>query len=124
MTGLFGTQTIPPDMQVEPPSSSCFSSTNALEITDLQYNSLLAGTPGIGSPYTYLPTSREFNADFLITYLVHPGTAIYVGYNSDLQNLSVLQRTPTMPGYVTNIARGYLNDSRQFFVKVSYLFRF
>jgi len=29
-----------------------------------------------------------------------------------------------MPGSVTNTARGYLNDSRQFFVKVSYLFRF
>ncbi len=90
----------------------------------LQYNALLAGTPGSGSPYTYLPTSRQFNADFLITYLIHPGTAIYVGYNSDLQNLSVVPRTPTAPGYVTNTPRGYLNDSRQFFVKVSYLFRF
>ena len=90
----------------------------------LQYNALLAGTPGVGSPYTYLPTSREFNADFLITYLVHPGTAIYVGYNSDLQNLNVVPMTPTSPGYVTNTARGYINDSRQFFVKVSYLFRF
>jgi hypothetical protein len=90
----------------------------------LQYDSLLAGTPGVGSPYTYLPTSKEFNADFLITYLVHPGTAIYVGYNSDLQNLNVVPETPTMPGYVANTARGYLNDSRQFFVKVSYLFRF
>ena len=90
----------------------------------LQYNSLLAGTPGVGSPYTYLPTAKEFNADFLITYLVHPGTAIYVGYNSDLQNLNVVPRTAIAPGYVTNTARGYLNDSRQFFVKVSYLFRF
>jgi hypothetical protein len=90
----------------------------------LQYNALLAGTPGIGSPYTYLPTQKEFNTDFLITYLVHPGTAIYVGYNSDLQNLDVVPQTPTSPGYVTNTARGYLNDSRQFFVKVSYLFRF
>jgi Domain of unknown function (DUF5916)/Carbohydrate family 9 binding domain-like len=90
----------------------------------LQYNSLLAGTPGVGSPYTYLPTQKEFNADFLITYLVHPGTAIYVGYNSDLQNLSVVPQTPISPGYVTNTARGYLNDSRQFFVKVSYMFRF
>jgi uncharacterized protein DUF5916/cellulose/xylan binding protein with CBM9 domain len=90
----------------------------------LQYNALLAGTPGVGSPYTYLPTSRQFNADFLITYLIHPGTAIYVGYNSDLQNLSVVPRTPSGPGYVTNTPRGYLNDSRQFFVKVSYLFRF
>jgi hypothetical protein len=90
----------------------------------LQYNALLAGTPGIGSPYTYLSTSRQFNADFLITYLVHPGTAIYVGYNSDLQNFNVVPGTPVIPGYVTNTARGYINDSRQFFVKVSYLFRF
>jgi hypothetical protein len=90
----------------------------------LQYNALLAGTPAVGSPYTYLPTSRQFNADFLITYLVHPGTAIYVGYNSDLQNLNVVQATTTVPGYVTNTPRGYINDSRQFFVKVSYLFRF
>ena len=90
----------------------------------LQYNSLLAGTPGVGSPYTYLPTQRQFNADFLVTYLVHPGTAIYVGYNSDLQNLDVVPESPTAPGYVTNTARGYINDSRQLFVKVSYLFRF
>jgi len=85
----------------------------------LQYNGLLAGTPGVGSPYTYLPTQKEFNADFLITYLVHPGTAIYVGYNSDLQNLNVEQNVG-----VFQTPRGYLNDSRQFFVKVSYLYRF
>ena len=90
----------------------------------LQYNSLLAGTPGVGSPYTYLPTSKQFNADFLITYLVHPGTAIYIGYNSDLQNLDVVRSTPGFPGSVTNTRNGFLNDSRQFFVKVSYMFRF
>jgi hypothetical protein len=85
----------------------------------LQYNALLAGTPGVGSPYTYLPTARQFNADFLVTYLIHPGTAIYVGYNSDLQNLDV---QPNLG--VFNTAKGYINDSRQFFIKVSYLFRF
>ena len=85
----------------------------------LQYNGLLAGTPPGGSPYTYLPTEKEFNADFLITYLVHPGTAIYVGYNSDLQNLNV-----EPDAGVFNTPKGYINDSRQFFVKVSYLFRF
>lgn len=90
----------------------------------LQYNGLLAGTPGVGSPNTYLPTQKEFNADFLVTYLVHPGTAIYVGYNSDLQNLNVEQETPTLPGGVFATAKGYINDSRQFFVKVSYQFRF
>jgi len=90
----------------------------------LQYNTLLAGTPVVGSsygssPYTYLPTQKQFNADFLVTYLVHPGTAIYVGYNSDLQNLDVVPHIG-----VFNTAKGYINDSRQLFVKVSYLFRF
>jgi hypothetical protein len=86
----------------------------------LQYNSLLANTPGnTVDPYTFLPTQKQFNTDFLVTYLVHPGTAIYVGYNSDLQNLRVVPGTG-----VSNTAKGYINDSRQFFVKVSYQFRF
>ena len=85
----------------------------------LQYNSLLANTPGTADLYTYLPTDREFNADFLLTYLVHPGTAVYVGYNSDLQNLNVVPNVG-----IFNTAKGYINDSRQFFVKVSYQFRF
>ncbi|MGB7603803.1 MAG: DUF5916 domain-containing protein [Candidatus Sulfotelmatobacter sp.] len=91
----------------------------------LQYNSLLANTPGNAVyPYTYLPTEKEFNADFLLTYLVHPGTAIYLGYNSDLQNLDHnLGFDPAgLAGLYT--ARRFMNDSRQFFVKVSYLFRF
>jgi len=103
----------------------------------LQYNSVLANTPGSqfylanppGAPepaylYTYLPTQKQFNADFLLTYLVHPGTAIYVGYNSDLQNLDhgLMQDPAGLAGLYT--AKGYINDSRQFFVKVSYQFRF
>ena len=71
----------------------------------LQYNALLAGTPGVGSPYTSVPTQKEFNTDFLITYLVHPGTAIYIGDNSDLQNLDVVPQTPTSPGFVANTAK-------------------
>ena len=86
----------------------------------LQYNSVLANTPGnTVSPYSYLPTQKEFNADVLLTYLVHPGTAIYVGYNSDLRNLDVVRGAG-----VFNTPKGYINDSRQFFVKVSYQFRF
>jgi hypothetical protein len=91
----------------------------------LQYNALLANTPGnTVYPYTYLPTEKEFNVDFLLTYLVHPGTAIYVGYNSDLQNLNHgLNQDPAgLAGLYT--AKGFINDSRQFFVKVSYQFRF
>ena len=90
----------------------------------MQYNSLLAGTPGAGSPYTYLPTSKQFNADVLVTYLVHPGTAIYVGYNSDLQNLDRGLAIDPVTGFILTTPKGYINDSRQFFVKASYLFRF
>jgi hypothetical protein len=90
----------------------------------LQYNSLLANTPGNKFyPYTYLPTEKEFNADFLLTYLVHPGTAIYLGYNSDLQNLNrnlMLDPAGLAGLYMAN---GFINDSRQVFLKVSYMFR-
>ena len=66
----------------------------------------------------------RFNADVLVTYLVHPGTAIYVGYNGDLQNLD--HELPQGPEGSSGLytAKGYMNDSRQFFMKVSYLFRF
>jgi hypothetical protein len=56
--------------------------------------------------------------------MVHPGTAIYVGYNSDLANINrVLTSSPTN---YTELLRSnhYLNDGRQLFVKVSYLLRF
>jgi hypothetical protein len=68
-----------------------------------------------------LSPTKNFNADFLITYFVRPGTAIYIGYNSDLENLD-RGLIPTPTGLLTS--RGYINDSRQFFVKASYLFRF
>jgi len=83
----------------------------------LQYTSVLSN-PLISS----LSPRKNLNADFLITYLVHPGTAIYVGYNSNLQNLD-RGLIPTPTGLRTTPDR-FLNDSRQFFVKVSYLLRF
>jgi hypothetical protein len=55
---------------------------------------------------------------------VHPGTAIYVGYNSDLQNLDHGLLVDPSTGSIFRTRDSYINDSRQFFVKVSYLFRF
>jgi hypothetical protein len=69
-----------------------------------------------------LSPTKNLNADFLITYLVHPGTAIYVGYNSNLQNLD-RRLLPTPTGLLTT-QNDFINDGRQFFVKASYLFRF
>jgi hypothetical protein len=83
----------------------------------LQYNAVLSN-PLVSS----LSPTKNFNADFLITYLVHPGTAIYLGYNSNLQNLD-RRLFPTPTGLLTT-PNNFLNDSRQFFVKVSYLLRF
>ena len=83
----------------------------------MQYSSILANPA-----FTSLPTTKNINADFLITYLVHPGTAIYVGYNSNLQNLDYDLAVDPNGNLVRS--NSYINDSRQFFVKASYLFRF
>ena len=78
---------------------------------------------------TSLVRTKQVGTQALFTWLPHPGTAIYVGYNNDLQNLNhtVCTRLGSMcdPGQpILGRANGYLNDGRQFFVKVSYLLRF
>ena len=82
-----------------------------------EYNSVLAN-PG----FTFLQTTKNFNADFLVTYLVHPSTAIYVGYNSNLENVLLPLRND-VDGDLLHGGR-MRNDSRGLFVKASYLFRF
>ena len=86
-----------------------------------QYNGDLSNTT-----YTSLQHAKNFNADVLFTYLVHPGTAIYVGYNSDLANYNrTLLPDPYDPTkYLLRTPNSFLNDGRQVFVKVSYLLRF
>ncbi len=92
--------------------------TNALSLRVItQYEATLAN-PLLSA----LPADKNLNADVLFTYLVHPGTAVYVGYNSNLhnydrylgQNADGLIRTPNY----------LINDGRQVFVKISYLFRY
>jgi len=84
----------------------------------LQYTATLAN-----SSLTSVPTSKQINGDFLVTYLVHPGTAIYVGYNSDFQNIDPHLTSDPNAGLLRSRDR-LINDGRLFFVKVSYLFRF
>ncbi|HEY0307141.1 MAG TPA: carbohydrate binding family 9 domain-containing protein [Acidobacteriaceae bacterium] len=79
---------------------------------------------------TSLPRTKQVQTQVLLTWLPHPGTAIYAGYNSDIQNLSRNFCTrlgsgecdPNQPVLPTSTQ--YLNDGRQFFVKASYLLRF
>ena len=79
-----------------------------------QYNATIAGN----AMTSVIPTDKGFNADFLVTWLLHPGTAVYLGYNSNLQNPD-----PTFAGPGTAPNR-FVNDGRQVFVKISYLFRY
>jgi hypothetical protein len=83
-----------------------------------QYNTTLAN--GLN---TSIQTTKTMNYDFLVSYFLHPGTALYVGYNSNLQNLDPsLAVLPS--GDLLRTRNSFLNDGRQFFVKLSYLFRF
>ncbi len=83
----------------------------------LQYNSILPN-----ASLTSLAPAKNFNADFLITYLLHPGTAVYVGYNSNLENFDRFLQVG--PDGLLRTRNSFINDNREFFVKVSYLLRF
>ena len=83
-----------------------------------QYNTVIAN-PALSS----LQPAKNFNADVLLTYFVHPGTAVYLGYNSNLQNLA----NPIGLDSSGNLLRTpdhFINDGRQIFVKISYLFQY
>jgi hypothetical protein len=79
---------------------------------------------------TSLLRSKEFASQALLTWLPHPGTAVYIGYSDDLQNIdrSLCNRLPSGscdPNNTTPPRAGsMLNDGRQIFIKASYLFRF
>jgi len=67
-----------------------------------------------------VPT-KQFTTDVLFTYLLHPGTAVYLGYNNGYTDLML---HPGASPFVN--AQGAPNNSTSwlFFVKLSYLFRF
>jgi hypothetical protein len=87
----------------------------------LQYETTLANPE-----LTELETGKNFNADFLLTYLVNPWTALYVGYNGNAQNLDPALRLVNPPDDLDLVRprHRFINDAKQFFVKFSYLFRF
>lgn len=79
---------------------------------------------------TSLLRTKQVSTEALLTWLPHPGTAVYVGYNNDLQNLDrslcnrLSNRECDPNNTVAPRAPRYLNDGRQIFIKASYLFRF
>ncbi len=91
----------------------------------IEYDSTLANPAE-----TSLQRTKQVGSEALLTWLPHPGTAIYVGYNNDLQNLdrslcSRLLNGSCDPNNTTPPrSNEFLNDGRQVFIKASYLFRF
>ena len=90
-----------------------------------EYDSTLANPAN-----TSLLRTKQVATQALLTWLPHPGTAVYIGYSNDLQNLnrSLCNRLPngSCDSNNTTLPRAgpLLNDGRQIFVKASYLFRF
>jgi hypothetical protein len=82
--------------------------------TIVDYNDVLANPTLVA-----LERTKHITADFLMTYLVHPGTAIYVGYTTGYDNIAL-----DPAGAVRPISDPTTLTGQQFFVKTSYLFRF
>ena len=68
-----------------------------------------------------LDREKRFSADVLVTYLVNPWTAIYVGYTDGYGNLEI---DPLSRDRVRQTASPFHSIGRQVFVKTSYLLRF
>ena len=94
----------------------------------VEYDSVL-----VNPALTSLQRTKQVSTEALLTWLPHPGTAIYLGYNNDLQNYdrTICQRmggpgggmcNPQQP--ILSRSSNYLNDGRQIFLKASYLLRF
>ena len=82
----------------------------------LDYNAVLPN-----SDLVNLERTKRLTGDVLVTYLLNPGTALYVGYTDRFENVVLDQTVPPSLRRITSPTTGV---GRQFFVKMSYLFRF
>ena len=91
----------------------------------VEYDSTL-----VNPAQTSLLRTKQVSTEALLTWLPHPGTAIYLGYNNDVQNLDRTLCDRLMNGRcdpnntVQPRSSNYLQDGKQIFLKVSYLLRF
>jgi len=80
----------------------------------VDYNGVLANPARVA-----LDRTKHVTGDLLLTYLLTPGTALYVGYTDGYDNLALDPVTGVRTTRSPTTSTG-----RQFFVKSSYLFRF
>lgn len=67
-----------------------------------------------------LDRDQQLRGDILITYLVNPGTALYLGFSDRYENLELAAEPPHA---LRRTGSPTLSSGRQFFIKLSYLFR-
>jgi hypothetical protein len=90
--------------------------TRALSLRGIvDYNAILPNQALVS-----LDRRKHLTADLLVTYLVHPGTAVYIGYTDGYDNL----RRDPISGDLKLGGAPTLSTGRQLFVKSSYLLRF
>jgi hypothetical protein len=70
---------------------------------------------------TRLEQERRLGGDLLVTYLVNPWTALYVGYNTSYRNRELL--IDPLGNQLINTGTNLNGDAEQVFVKFSYLFQ-
>jgi hypothetical protein len=81
----------------------------------LDYNGVLPNRSLIAQERT-----KRLAPDVLLTYLLHPGTAFYVGYHDQYDNLEI---QPSSPPRLIPTASPEMSTGRQLFFKLSYAFR-
>jgi hypothetical protein len=69
-----------------------------------------------------LEYAKDLTGDVLLTYLVHPGTALYVGYSNMLENYNRLALAQAV--VLSRSRSDLLSTAAGLFVKFSYLYRF
>jgi hypothetical protein len=84
--------------------------------TILDYDALLSN-PALLSDAPY----KRLTGDFLLTYQLNPGTALFCGYTSNYENIN---RDPLAPYTLGRFGPPSTLTGRQFFVKISYLLHF
>jgi hypothetical protein len=82
----------------------------------MDYNSVLPNRSLV-----YLDSERRIGLDLLFTYMLNPGTALYVGYTDLHENYRL---DPMRSPALSRTTDPNLNTGRQVFVKLSYLLRF
>lgn len=81
----------------------------------VDYNSILPNSSLVG-----LTKTKRFGLDFLFTYMLHPGTALHLGYTDNYENLRV---DPLVSPNLIRTGSPDTSVGRQVFLKLSYLFR-